>query len=236
MLKIQSLSTGIKPTTILHANLTFNLEAGQTLLLVGNNGIGKSVLLKTLLGHLNPINGSVFLENHNIHQLDHSSKSSLVSLMLATPPNIEYMDGFEVAITGRQRFLSKLDKTLSPHEETVLKFAKQFQTECLLNKRFSLMSDGEKQKIMFIRCLLQETPLILLDEPLAFLDYPSKNHFLKQLQHHCQSIGTIAIISSHEIELSQKHAQKLLWLKQHTESEWFENPNQFNPNIWLQNQ
>ncbi len=236
MLTIQSISTGIHESNILHTQLSFQLEQGEILLLVGTNGIGKSILLKTILGHLNPIKGSVFLGDNNIHQLDHSSRASLISLMLATPPQIEYMNGLEVAITGRQRFLSQWDKTQSYHEEIVLKFAKQFQMESILYKQFSKMSDGEKQKIMFIRCLLQETPLILLDEPLAFLDYPSKYHFLEQLHEHCQSTGAMAIISSHEIEMTQKYSQKLLWLKQNGKSEWFVDPNKFNPEFWIQNE
>jgi len=236
MLKIQSLSTGINESNILHDQLSFQLEQGETLLLVGTNGIGKSILLKTILGHLNPIKGSVFLGDNNIHQLDHSSRAALISLMLATPPQIEYMNGLEVAITGRQRFLSQWDKSQSQNEDIVLNFAKQFQMEQLLSKRFSQMSDGEKQKIMFIRCLIQETPLILLDEPLAFLDYPSKFHFLEQLHLHCKTTGTMAIISSHEIELSQKYSQKLLWLKQNTKSQWFNNPIDFNPVVWINNE
>ncbi len=236
MLKIQSLSTGIHESNILHEYLSFRLEPSEILLLVGTNGIGKSILLKTILGNLNPIKGSVFMGDNNIHLLDHTSRAAIISLMLATPPQIEYMNGLEVAITGRQRFLSQWDKSQSQNKEIVIHYAKQFQMDHLLSKRFSQMSDGEKQKIMFIRCLIQETPLILLDEPLAFLDYPSKIHFLEQLNLHCKSTGTMAIISSHEIELSQKYSQKLLWLKQNTKSEWFENPIDFKPAVWINNE
>jgi iron complex transport system ATP-binding protein len=234
MLEIKSLTTGISLSKILHSNLNFNLLPGEMMLLVGTNGIGKSILLKTLLGHLNPISGSVIWKNKNLHQLSNSSRSALTSLMLATPPTIEYMSGFDVAITGRQRFLSHWDQYHGEHEKKVLEIANQFNIENLLTKRFSQMSDGEKQKIMFVRCLLQESPIILLDEPLAFLDYPSKFHFLIQLHQYCKSTGTIAVISSHEIELCQKYCNKLLWLKQHAMSEWFDEPQLFKPEVWIQ--
>ncbi len=236
MLKVDTLITGIQSpeTRILHSNISFELKAGEILLLVGTNGIGKSIFLKTILGHFKAMGGNITLANNNIPKLDHASRASLISLMLATPPQIEFMSGFEVALTGRQRFLSSWDSNLEIHENTTRSFARKFGIEALLPKRFSLMSDGEKQKIMLLRCILQETPLILLDEPLAFLDYPSKINFLEQLKAHCQNTHTCAIISSHEIELSQKYCQKLLWLKDQQQFEWFEQPEKFDPMIWIE--
>jgi iron complex transport system ATP-binding protein len=180
------------------------------------------------------MNGNISIANQNIQKLDNTSRAALISLMLATPPQIEYMSGMDVALTGRQRFLSNWNSNMAVHENATLLLAQKFCMESLLTKRFSLMSDGEKQKIMLLRCLLQETPLILLDEPLAFLDYPSKITFLNQLKEHCQNSNTTAIISSHEIELSQKYCHKLLWLKDQQQFEWFEKPEKFNPKVWIE--
>ncbi len=236
MLKVNSVSTGIHSpeSRILHSNISFELMPGEILLLVGTNGIGKSIFLKTILGHFKTMNGNISIANQNIQKLDNTSRAALISLMLATPPQIEYMSGMDVALTGRQRFLSNWNSNMAVHENATLLLAQKFCMESLLTKRFSLMSDGEKQKIMLLRCLLQETPLILLDEPLAFLDYPSKITFLNQLKEHCQNSNTTAIISSHEIELSQKYCHKLLWLKDQQQFEWFEKPEKFNPKVWIE--
>jgi iron complex transport system ATP-binding protein len=121
---------------------------GEILLLVGTNGIGKSIFLKTILGHFKTMNGNISIANQNIQKLDNTSRAALISLMLATPPQIEYMSGMDVALTGRQRFLSNWNSNMAVHENATLLLAQKFCMESLLTKRFSLMSDGEKQKIM----------------------------------------------------------------------------------------
>ncbi|MCC7297420.1 MAG: ATP-binding cassette domain-containing protein, partial [Bacteroidia bacterium] len=96
----------------------------------------------------------------------------------------------------------------------------------LASRYFSSLSDGEKQKIMFSRCLAQDTPVILMDEPLAFLDYPSRVAMLNMLKEIAKSMGKIILFSSHDLEISLPFCNQLLILNADASWKWISDPNE----------
>ena len=202
MLAIHEISTGFKiknKLTEIHSKISFSLESGSITLLLGANGIGKSVFLKTLLNIYKPLGGFVTLNGKQLSSMPNDELSSFISLMLPTPPNMSALD---IAMSGRQRFTKSWQLNNDENEAIVNSYFKICGIEELKNKNFAQLSDGEKQKVMLVRCLSQETPILLLDEPMAFLDYPSRIQFLSLVKKFAEEQGKYIIISTHDIDIS----------------------------------
>lgn len=213
MLAIHEISTGFKnknKSTEIHSKISFNLESGSITLLLGANGIGKSVFLKTLLNIYKPLGGFVTLNDKQLSSMPNDELSSFISLMLPTPPSIKLMSAFDIAMSGRQRFTKSWQLNNNENEAIVNSYFKVCEIENLKHKNFAQLSDGEKQKVMLVRCLSQETPILLLDEPMAFLDYPSRIQFLSLVKKIAEEQGKYIIISTHDIDISLPYANHIL--------------------------
>jgi iron complex transport system ATP-binding protein len=229
MLRLSQLSTGFLlkgKFTVLHSGLDVEVDAGDLVLIVGRNGIGKSTLLKSISGLLPPIHGSVEIDGKNMANLDAVAKAACISIMLAMPPSVPMTTAREMVFSSRQRFFSPWQWNLTSEWEKV----KQCMIQCgvfhLWDSEFDRLSDGEKQKVMLARCLAQEAPVLLLDEPLAFLDYPSRREMLALLRSFCLEQGKTIIYSSHDLDLALLFADKLLLLESSGKHRWMTDTNE----------
>lgn len=230
------LSTGLEIGTsqekILHSELNFSLKSGEILLLVGRNGIGKSVLLRTLAGMQTSASGRVEIQGQDLSQLSESQRASCVSMVLATPPQDLRLSVLEVVLSGRFRFASGLKGYRREDEEIALQWLEKMGLQEWSDRLFHRLSDGEKQKVMLARCWAQDTPVVLLDEPLAFLDYPSRKEFLELLMALCRQQGKAAIYSSHDLSLSLQHCHSVLHLKQQGHA-YYSDPSELSGDQWM---
>jgi iron complex transport system ATP-binding protein len=233
MLAIHEISTGFKiknKSTEIHSKISFNLESGSVTLLLGANGIGKSVFLKTLLNIYKPLGGFVTLNGKQLSSMPNDELSSFISLMLPTPPNIELMSALDIAMSGRQRFTKSWQLNNDENEAIVNSYFRICGIEELKDKNFAQLSDGEKQKVMLVRCLSQETPILLLDEPMAFLDYPSRKQFLSLVKKIAEEQGKYIIISTHDIDISLPYANHILAFTKN-DYQFFNNPKIFSTDL-----
>jgi iron complex transport system ATP-binding protein len=202
MLRLNQISTGFK-TKSLQTGISFNFEPGTIALLLGRNGVGKSVFLRTLMGIQKPLQGEVAINQKNIHALKPDQRSSLISLMLSTPPQVELLTALEVACTSI--------KHNKDAENSAQNWFEKLEILNLTHKTFGQCSDGEKQKIMLTRCLLQNTQVILMDEPTAFLDYPAKIQFWNTMK--SIAANKIIVVSTHDIDTALPNATHIIHLK-----------------------
>jgi iron complex transport system ATP-binding protein len=230
------LSTGLKlgssKEKALHTHLNFSLNAGEIMLLVGRNGVGKSILLKTLAGMHAPLSGSVEIQGKALGNLSESERASCVSMVLATPPQDLRLSVLEVVMSGRFRFSSGFKGYQKEDENMARHWLKKMNLEGWSERLFLSLSDGEKQKVMLARCWAQDTPLLLLDEPLAFLDYPSRKEFLELLSLLCREEGKAAIYSSHDLSLSLHYCNSVLQLKQEGHV-YYSDPSELSGDQWM---
>lgn len=181
------------------------------------------MLLKTLCGLMSPLKGEVIVDQINIHQTSPEIRASLGSILLATPPQIEQLSVFDMVMSGRQRFLQGWNNPTEADVTATLNAMKKTGVSEIQQSNFAVLSDGIKQKVMLARCLAQDSRMILLDEPLAFLDFPSRTSFLRLLLELSHSENKCVVYSSHDLHLSLQFCDHVLALTENKFS-FYQNP------------
>lgn len=220
MLKTKNITTATgkgNQKRIHHRDLSFEVSAGEIILLLGRNGIGKSVLLKSLMGLIPLDNGEILINNELIN-LKSENRSKYFSLLLSQTPQIELMTADEVASTSKNREIDR---------NNLENLYNKFKISHLKNQAFSTLSEGEKQKFMLARSLNQKSSVLLMDEPTSFLDYSSKREFWNLIKDECEQLQKTAIISTHDIDVALAYASKILILEEGN-FKWIEDTNSFN--------
>jgi iron complex transport system ATP-binding protein len=223
MFKAESLESGYvqgKNSYVLHGPMDFEVKPGTLLLLAGKNGAGKSTLMQILGGLTKPLSGSVTVNGTDIHKASVETRASLISQVFTHPPDMPLTTAKEVVFSSRLRFVSGWNGKIKEHEKELHNALEMCGMEAFAERQFNTLSDGEKQKVMIARALAQETPIILMDEPLAFLDYPGRREMLARMKKWCHEMGKTIIFSSHDLELALKSADAMLLLKENQKFRW----------------
>jgi len=203
--------------TILLSDLNLRLEQGTLVALLGKNGAGKSTLLRALTCDSQPINGSVEIDGK---PSDEISKRDL-SRLIARVATERIMGGAftirELVALGRQPHTGFLGR-LSRHDDEVVR--QSLEAVGIAHKaeqHVAQLSDGERQKAMIAKALAQETPIIVLDEPTAFLDVASRIETMKLLHSLAREQNKAVLLSSHDISQSLLLADELWVITQDRE-------------------
>jgi iron complex transport system ATP-binding protein len=203
-------------------DLTFGLKAGELVALLGRNGSGKTTLLKALAGLRPPERGEVFLQEQDIRALAPPRRARLLALMLSARQGDDFLRGGEFVALGRwphTRWHGGLSQADRLRVREVLEAT---DTMALEQAHLGRLSDGEKQKLALARVLAQDTPLLLLDEPLSHLDAPSRLATLGHLRRLAADQGKTLLFSSHDLDLAFRGVERLLVLL--PEGKWVDGP------------
>lgn len=213
-IKIDQLSIGYqgKDTPHIVANrIKTSLISGELTCLLGANGAGKSTLLRTLSMSQPALKGEIYLKGHNIKEYSRSELASLISVVLTDRCEVEGMTVRELISLGRTPY-TDFWGNLSEKDETIVEQSISLVgIKNLARRRLNTLSDGERQKAMIAKALVQETPIILLDEPTAFLDFPSRVEIMLLLRRLSHETDKSILLSTHDLELALQIADKI-WL------------------------
>ena len=208
------------------------LHEGEAVALVGANGSGKTTLFKTLTGSLKPIGGQVELCGKPLSEYSPNEKAKLFSLVLTEKPDDLFLKVFDIVAAGRYPHSGLIAK-LRDEDYDMIKAKLQITgVEHLIDRDFVSLSDGEKQKVMIAKALVQDTPIIYMDEPTAFLDYPSKVELMHLIAKLAKEERKTILYSSHDLELLMKHSEKL-WVMAKGKPMLSGTPNELENNIDL---
>lgn len=210
VLKTKDLHIGYKDKAILPP-INVSLEEGSLIALIGPNGAGKSTLFKTLTAHIKPIGGSVELMGKELSEYSAKEKAMLIGLVLTERPDDMFLKVYDVVASGRcpyTNFFGKIEK----EDETIIQESLDIVgINQLKDRYFNTLSDGEKQKVMIAKTLAQNTPIIFMDEPTAFIDYPSKIELFSLMKMLTKERNKTIIFSSHDLELLLRYTDDI-WL------------------------
>lgn len=188
------------------------LEAlrGQVVCLLGPNGAGKSTILRTLSGLIAPLGGIVEIKGENIRSVKSAELSKTLSLVLTGASEPSLMTVYELAAMGRTPYTGFMGKLSARDREIVEQSLESVGALALKDRYFSELSDGEKQKVMIARALVQEPELMILDEPTSHLDVKHKVEVINVLRRLSEEKNITCIISLHDIDLAIKGCGTLL--------------------------
>ena len=193
------------------SNLCAALPPASLTCLIGVNGAGKSTLLRTLSGLLPPLAGSVEIMGKRIESLSVRQMSTLLSIVLTARPDTGHLMAEETVAAGRMPYTPLSGRLSEADQRQVDEALRLTGTAHLRRRALSSLSDGERQRVMIAKSLAQDTPLILLDEPTAFLDFPGKIGTLRLLQSLAHDRGKTILLSTHDLEPAFRLADRL-WL------------------------
>lgn len=178
---------------------------------IGRNGIGKSTLLRTLAGLQPPVNGEVVLNNVAVSRIGLKELARLVSFVSTEPVRGFQLRVDELIALGRFPHSGWLGRTDENDRRAISEAIKHTGVEHLLHKSINEISDGERQKVMITRALAQNTPYIILDEPTAFLDLPSRYEILEILHNLSVKNGKTILFSTHDLAIAVDLSDKI-WM------------------------
>lgn len=199
VLNFKNLYTGYGDRVV-SSGLTAGLQMGKVTCLLGPNGAGKSTLLRTLAGYQSPLSG----------EMDEISPETL-GIVLTERIDAMGLSAREVVALGRHPYTGYFGRLGKEDEQKVAEALSLTHTEELACRAFSSLSDGERQKVMIAKALAQQTPIILMDEPSAFLDFPSKVELMLLLGELAHKQGKAILLSTHDVGIALKTAD-VLWL------------------------
>ena len=196
---------------VVASDICAGINSGELTCLLGANGVGKSTLLRTLSAFQPKLSGEIRIQGKEIGSYTDKQLSKVISVVLTEKCDIRNMTSVELIGLGRSPYtgfwgtLSKEDKEVVDHAINLVGISH------LAHRMVHTLSDGERQKVMIAKALSQETPVIFLDEPTAFLDFPSKVEMMQLLHQLSRQTDKTIFLSTHDLELALQIADKI-WL------------------------
>lgn len=216
--KLNNVSIGYKGRHGIHTvatGITAGINEGELTCLLGRNGVGKSTLLRTLSGFQPKLGGEIFVDGRQLE--DHSDRelAQKIGVVLTERPDVQQMTVWDLVALGRSPYTGFWGRLDEADRQEVERAIRHVGITSLTRRQVTTLSDGERQKVMIAKALAQQTPIIYLDEPTAFLDYPSKVETLLLLRHISREDQKTIFLSTHDLDLALQVADRI-WLMDDT--------------------
>lgn len=215
MISLHALKVGYKSSGtgngIVYGPVTADIGGPEMVGIIGRNGIGKSTLLRTISGIQKPVSGSVCFRGTEGSAMGRMEMARLVSFVSTEAVAVQHLRVMELVTLGRYPHMSRFSR-LSVSDHRIIHDAMEHTgIYALRHAGLHELSDGERQKVMIARALAQDTPVMILDEPTAFLDLPARHEILRLLSDLSQKKSKVILFSTHDLSIAMHEADKL-WL------------------------
>jgi iron complex transport system ATP-binding protein len=213
-IRLESLAIGYHgkhSVKVVAEGISDSICSGELTCLIGENGAGKSTLLRTLSGFLPPVSGEIDILGKPLKSYRETDLAKVIGVVLTEKNNLQNMTVEELVGMGRSPYTGFWGRLRTEDKEKVAQAIALVGIGELKDRMVQTLSDGERQKVMIAKALAQETPIIFLDEPTAFLDYPSKVEILNLLHRLSSEEGKTIFLSTHDLELALRVADRV-WL------------------------
>lgn len=208
-LKMIKLSCAYQKSPVLLSDINLEIKPSKLICLLGPNGSGKTTLLKTISGLIPPFEGDIIINGENLNRCTDQFRSRYFSTVFARSEGSNWLKVWEFIHTGRYPHTGWLGSLKSPDYHVIDHYVKECGVYHLLNKPMGELSDGERQRVHVTRALVQDPKLLLLDEPTAFLDLPSRIELLWMLRKLAHLTQKAMIVSTHELSLALQVADEI---------------------------
>jgi ABC-type cobalamin/Fe3+-siderophores transport system ATPase subunit len=188
----------------------FSLASGNVVALMGENGCGKSSLLKTFAGLLAPVAGEVSLEGKSLTEWsprERAQEISLVRMSCAVPPR---MSVSEFVRLGRSPYSGIFDSRTDEDNRIVENSMALLDVANFANRPIAELSDGERSRVFLAEAVAQQVKILLLDEPNAFLDIPRSHALFRLLKKIAVERQMGIVVSTHSVEYAERYCDKIM--------------------------
>lgn len=213
-IKIESLDTGYRGknnVTVVAHDINATIHGGELTCLLGPNGAGKSTLLRTLSAFLPPVKGNITIMGRNLSDYSDKELAKTIGVVLTEKTDLRNMTVEDLVGLGRNPYTGFWGTLHEQDIQIVSNAMEMVGITALKDRMVQTLSDGERQKVMIAKALAQETPVIFLDEPTAFLDFPSKVELMQLLHHLSRATGKTIFMSTHDLDMALQIADTV-WL------------------------
>ncbi|MDR1006588.1 MAG: ABC transporter ATP-binding protein [Bacteroidales bacterium] len=213
MIEVKHLTYKTRNKKILLSDLNFEIKDGGFYGIIGNNGSGKTTLLRCLSNTLNIDGGSVFLNHKDITSY---SIRQVAKQIAVVPQHTDFLFDFsahQIVMMGRSPYQKRLCADSEQDLQIVEQSMRQTSTWHLRNTSVKVLSGGELQRVIIARALSQNTPLILLDEPVSNLDIKHQFEVMNLLSDINKEHKKTIIIVIHDLNLALKYTNHLLVIR-----------------------
>ncbi len=211
LLQTVNLSIGYAAHQSILEGLNLSLYKGELVCLLGENGIGKSTLLKTLSKTMPLLSGDVSIAGKSIRAINQHELAKKISLVLTGSHEIGMMDAIELVALGRYPHTGWGGKLTKRDIEIVNNAMSLTGIQYLSSRKVTELSDGQLQKVMIARAVAQDSDLMILDEPTAFLDVNNRVEVMYMLKKLAEDTNKTILISTHDLDLAFQVSGRL-WL------------------------
>ncbi len=189
-------------------DVSFEIRQGEVFGIIGPNGAGKTSLLKLLYRTYRAESGEIFLNGQDVKDIPRTEFAQQVAVVLQESPANFALTVRDVVATGRLPYLRSLERFGADHTKVVDECLKRFELVDMQDRRFSVLSGGEKQRVVFARALAQQSPVLILDEPTNHLDIRHQLDVMRNLKDWADTV----ILTVHDINLAARYCDRLLVL------------------------
>jgi iron complex transport system ATP-binding protein len=213
VLHTHALTVGYRKKPVLQ-DISLELKEGELVSLIGLNGSGKSTLLRTLAGLQQPLSGEIHVGEKELTKMSSAERARNISVVLTGRPSIGLLDVHTLIALGRQPWTDHLGRLNEEDMKKVDLAMEHTGTSTFARRSISELSDGELQKVLIARALAQDTPLMLLDEPTAFLDLVNRVQVMRLLRDIVHTLKKTVLLSTHDLQTAMKLSDRLLIVDQ----------------------
>jgi iron complex transport system ATP-binding protein len=215
LLSIEDVTIRYDARTVLR-NVSFDVQAGEVLALIGPNGVGKSTLLRACSGTLKPIGGRVLSDGQDVQRLRVEERAKSIAVVPQAVRLPEIFNVFETVLMGRTPYLGWLGRESEADRSAVQSALERTATLDLAQRPIGELSGGEQQRVMIARALAQAAHILLLDEPTAHLDLKHQASVLSLVCDLAHTENYAVLIALHDLNLAAQYADRVALLSNGT--------------------
>ena len=189
------------------------MKKGEIVTLIGSNGCGKSTLLRTLAGQQKALGGNIFIGDREIKEYNEIELAKKLSILLTDRVMPLLMTAYDVVCSGRYPYTGRLGILSAEDHERVEEVMELTGITGLRDELFSELSDGQRQRVMLARALSQEPDILIMDEPMTFLDIKYKRELSDIIMKLRDEKNLTMIISLHELHIIKRFTDRVICVK-----------------------
>ena len=201
MIQLNNISLAFGERTLIDGATT-RFECGEMVALLGRNGTGKSTLLRAMAKLGDIAEGEILVDGKSIADIDIRTFARLVAFVNTERIDIDSMRAYDLVAIGRSPYTDWMGRLTKEDREIIERSMQITGVDKLADRMVETLSDGECQRVMIARALAQDTSVILLDEPTAFLDLPNRYELCTLLSRLAHDEGKLIIFSTHELDIA----------------------------------